>query len=61
LKSKSVFVNAKGKKFFYFQAASVCFDREVTQGKLELEIAKAKAEHSGGKSKSRRRIGFLRV
>jgi hypothetical protein len=33
----------------------------VTQGMLEREIAKvrkAKAEHSGGKGKNRRRIGF---
>ena len=34
----------------------------VTQGMLEHEIAKvkkAKAEHSGEKGKSRRKIGFL--
>ena len=35
---------------------------EITHGMLEREIAKvrkAKAEHSGEKGKSRRRIGFL--
>ena len=35
---------------------------QVTQGIMEREIAKAKkakAEHSGEKEKSRRRIGFL--
>jgi hypothetical protein len=30
----------------------------VTQEMLEREIEKAKSEHAGKKSKSRRRIGF---